>query len=82
MKYNINEMVFIWLGEGIDERPNVATCVVMHILFVLILKPKSLIFFGMETNQMFTVCDDFESVQHGLHHLKCDMVLNCLLMCF
>jgi len=37
-------MVFIWLGEGIDEGPNVATCIVMHILFVLILKPKSLIF--------------------------------------
>jgi hypothetical protein len=29
---------------------------------------------------MFSVCNDFVGVKHGFHYLKCDLVLNCLLM--
>jgi hypothetical protein len=54
----------------------------MHAMFALILelkKTKLGIFFPMETNQMFTMCNDFVHVIN-VDNLKCDLVLNCLLI--
>jgi hypothetical protein len=36
----------------------------------------------MKVNQMFIVCNDFVSAKHDIYHLKCDLILICLLMCF
>jgi hypothetical protein len=36
----------------------------------------------MEINQTFIVYNDFVGVKNGLHHLKCELVLKCLLIFF
>jgi hypothetical protein len=53
----------------------------MHAMFALILELKKKIgyFFPMETNQMFTMCNDFVHVINP-DNLKCDLVLKCLLI--
>lgn len=36
----------------------------------------------MKVNQNFIVCNHFVNVKDNTYHLKCDLVLICLLMCF
>lgn len=46
-----------------------------HVFFPLYIFP-------LKTNQMFVIYNNFMNSTHGLHHLKCDLVQKCLLMCF
>lgn len=72
-----------WLGITFIKKIKIDF---ISILFILIIKLKNIIYFlyifPMETSQMFIVCKDFVGVRHVLHQLKCDLVLECLLMCF
>jgi hypothetical protein len=58
----------------------------LHILFNLIMKPKKIFFFlyifSHEKNQIFIICNGFVGAKLDLHHLKCNLLLKCLLMCF
>jgi hypothetical protein len=63
-------VIFIWSRLGVDEGPNVITwlstyLVVIHTLFAMILEPKSLLYFSMETNWMSIVCKDFVGAKNG-----------------
>jgi len=40
------------------------------------------IFFHVETNQMFIICNDFVIAKHDLHNLKYDLIQKCVLICF
>lgn len=65
---------------------NSLTWVSMHTSFDLIVKAKFHLFFCvflcMQINQISIICNEFLNENNGLHHLKCDLVLKCLLMCF
>ncbi len=36
----------------------------------------------MKTKQLFIICNDLVGGKNGFIHLKCDLVLKFLLMCF
>jgi hypothetical protein len=85
----INEVVFIWLRQKLNEGLDVATwwfidlVYKMHALFTLITKLKNLIlyiYYPMQTNQMFIICNDLVGAKDGFHCLECNMVLKYLLM--
>jgi hypothetical protein len=53
--------------------------------FTLILELSKIIFwvyFSQGINQIFIVCNDIVGAIHDLDHLRCDLVLKCLLMYF
>jgi len=55
-------------------------CNACHVCFDFgTLKKNWVYFFPMETNQMFTMCNDFVHVIN-VDNLKCDLVLKCLLI--
>ncbi len=72
-----------WLGITFIKKIKIDF---ISIFFILIIELKNIIvfvfIFPVETSQMFIVCKDFVGAQHGFHQLKCDLVLECLLMCF
>jgi hypothetical protein len=78
-------VVFIWLGQGVDEGLNVTNwwstylgCIARLVHFILRLKN-----INKKTNQISIVFNDFVGVRQGLHHLKhCDLILKSLEMCF
>jgi hypothetical protein len=85
LKYN-NEVVNFWWRQEVDEGLDVATwcstCLDCNDFGIQKHNFSICISFTMKANQMFMAWNDFVAAIHNLHHLKCDLVLKCLLMCF